>query len=1039
MTLGPTRSRSSDVTACCIWLFGVDFLQVKTRRRVASPGLIQYSEALPIQKSTTSYSQLRRLGTEASSIDENLEALREAAIYSATPFRFRPPGRTQWLDSRRQSFRPHDTQFNGGLARSRKFQRCTWVELPSTADRVSTCAVCSNQGTLLDKKSRSLEPGLFHTAVMPSGGVRLDGGPVLSEPEASFQESDNSSIITISDHLAASETEEEDGLRDRQKYRMPDVGKTRLNLLTKEPLSPGPRQVPASPSQRHQDKSLPSTPRAMQSSAQQSSPYRGMGGDAAGSNENVSDSDFASSGLSRAGSIYTLGRASLQGQLSHLTSLRLPDADSLAKKISDMEAASDSAKALSDASDQIRLWIAKALDVLNGLNAEDDVEWAAAGGREGIEDVDGAINRFQRLVDVYLISIEELQTRDDVSSLPAEELKSTVKQMEDIVSSWQKIRVTLQGVKDQVEIAMEWEELWNSVLGEIGQEMEGLNRLVFEMEERRHEGTGSLLSSKDSIDLQELETIVEERPGQGAPLSSNRFSLPPFSPSSQLSGQPHAERKEDSSLLALFAKMQPLRASLDFLPMRLAGFSNRGSVIFPSACDDLEHRREQLETQWLKLEADAESLRRELGEDRWILVFRNAGRQALKMEESITRSFTKLKESLDCSEHLSNAPSFTKKVENYEAKKTHYGPAIQRVLAIIDRGVQDRLTVNGEILRLQSDMKERWTALQAEMQDVDLTLEDLLSETRDKQLRDSVSTVMSSERSIASSLADTPGSSPASSVVGTSRKSSFQGSRTPTPLNNPQSRKRSSSRLGQSSIPRRIPLTQSGEFTSSPTSSPLATRSSSTVALRSELPVSNRPRWIASKRVENRDFRPLSAYEPSPYAKGAIMKQTNFLRSTSAQTPAKALPPTSMSATPSKRNVTAPTPSRTHASSSSALPKISLTPDTNRKSSLPVPVSTPIRAPAMRASSALANRRPPSALRTSTTTAKSGRSSSMLQQQRPPPPTDGNEADNESPLHHKARPPSALASGRRSSMLPMRNVAAAAVGGAQDEKPPWRP
>ena len=870
---------------------------------------------------------------------------------------------------------------------------------------------------------------------MPVGGVRLDGEPVLSEAEASFQDSDNSSIITISDHFVASETEEEDGLCEKQKYRMPDAGKTRLHLRTKEPLSPRPLQAPASPLRQPHTTSSSSTPRTMQSVAQLQSPYQGVGG-TNGSSENVSDSDYVS-GLSRAGSIYTLGRASLQGQLAHLTSLRLPNADSLAKKISDMEAASESATALLDASEQIRVWIAKASDVLNGLNAEDDVEWAAAGGRDGIEDVDAAIIRFQRLVDVYLLSIEELQTRDDISSLPAEDLRASVKQMEDILSSWQKIKETLRGVKYQVEIAMEWEELWNTVLGEIGQEMDGLNKLVFEMEEKRHEGTVTLLSSKDSIDLHELETIVEERPGQGRPLSNHVPTLSPFSATPPLPGQPPPEKREDSSLLALFARMQPLRASLDFLPMRLLTFNNRGLAIFPSACEDLDHRRDQLETLWLKLEADAESLRRELGEDRWILVFRNAGRQALKMEESITRSFSKLKESVDCAEQESNMLSFTKKMESYEAKKTHYGPAIHRVLAIIDRGVHDRLTVNGEILRLQSDMKQRWTALQAEMRDMDTLLEDLMSESRDKQLRDSVSTVTSSERSIVSSLADTPGSSPASSVVGRSRQSSLQGSRTPTPLNNPKARNRSSSRLGPSSIPRRIPLTQSGEFTSSPMPSPLAIRSSIQIPIRIELPASNRPRWIAQKRVENRDFRPLSAFEPSPYAKAPVAKHSNFLRSASAQTPTPSTVPRPINRATPSRNLTTPNPLRKQASSSSLLhaSRISVIPESSKKSSLPVPISTPTRTPALRAPSGLANRLPPSALRIPATASSSGRRSSMTQQ-RPAVPTDGNEADNESPLHHKSRPPSALSSGRRSSA---RNYGSAVVGGAQEDRPKWRP
>ena len=670
----------------------------------------------------------------------------------------------------------------------------------------------------------------------------------------------------------------------------------------------------------------------------------------------------------------------------------------------------EAAKALSDASEQIQIWISKASDVLNGLSAEDDVEWAAAGGREGIEDVDKAINRFQNLIEVYVLSIERLQTREDVASLPAEELQTSVKRMESIITSWQKVKDTLKGVKKQVEIAMEWEELWNSVLGEIGQEMEGLNRLVFEMEEKRHQGAESLLSSKDSIDINDLETIVEERPGHGEALSGNRLSLPPFSPTSQFQSPSANENgREDSSLLALFARMQPLRASLDFLPMRLSSFHVRGNEVFPSACQDLDLRRVQLEEQWKKLETDAESLRRELGEDRWILVFRNAGRQALKMEESISRSFNKLKEAVDSGEHQINGSSFAAKVESYDAKKIHYGPAIERVLAIIDRGVMERLTVNGEILRLQSDMKKRWTALQTEMHDMDLVLEDLLAESPDKQLRDSVSTVMSSERSVASSLVDTPGSSPASSVVGTSRKSSLQGSRTPTPLVNGKARKSGGGSRLPSSIPRKIPLTLSGEFSARDSASPVTSRTNQG----SSLPVSNRPRWNATKKVVSRDFLPLSALEPSPYAKPAVVKRTNFLRATSTPTGIR---------TPGMRAVSTPNP-QAAPQTPSTVPRVSVSVSvtnlqpTTGKSSLPVPTTPAIAkvspqaaqtAPAthtFRPKPSLTNLRTPSQ-QTST-----GRRSSLLQHPPRPKFTDGNDADTESPSHHKTRSVSAMGVG----------------------------
>ena len=910
---------------------------------------------------------------------------------------------------------------------------------------------------------------------MPSGGVLLSGGPVLSETElsSSVVESDvNSSPISLGTRLVPSDSEEdnvdheEDALQDGRKYRMPDVGKTRLHLRTKEPLSPTPRQErqereesrreslqsePLSPtprqtrdesrreslqsgltraeSRRESLQSEPVTPRESvavgSDSPDKGNSPRGNGWPN-GSSENVSDSDWIGSGLSRAGSIYSLGRASFTGQLSQLTSMKLPDAGTLAKKISSIPTSTEAAKALSDATDQIMLWIGKASEALGGLNAEDDVDWAAAGGRDGVEEVDGAIHRFEKLIQVYIVAIEKLQTRDDIELLTAEELNSSVNQLEGVIMAWQKIKHTLRGIREQVEVAMEWVELWNSVLGEIASEMESLNRLVFEMEEKRHEGAESLLTIKDSLDLHELETIIEEKPGRGKKASNRFIGLPPFSPSSPLQPSEQVQSKEDASLLALFARMQPLRASLDFLPMRLSTFHIRGNVVFPTACEDLDRRSAQLEEQWGKLEDDAEALRRELGEDRWILVFRNAGRQALKMCESVSRSFLKLKEGIDCGEHQFNTAGLSKKIENYEAKVQHYGPAIERVLAIIDKGVHDRLTVNGEILRLQSDMKLRWSSLQAEIKDMDMVLGDINTEAKERQLRDSVSTVMSSERSLGSSLLDTPGSSPARSVAA-SRKSSFQGSRTPTPLNNTKTRKitftpattsRSTARLPSASSSRRTPITHStfpdirGSPSPSPFTPPSTSVSTSAWSAHTASRSDNRPRFTAVSKAPSRDFAPLSKFEPSPYAKVPITPKPYIPRQFSSTAPSTA-PAASGRRTPfGSRIFSDPVIVRPPSAAFSRTE----TPAT-RKSSFPVAVPKPST---VRAASALGTHRPPSSLQRAPASASAAlktRRSSML----PVPPSfrDANDADSESLSPSSAaaprRSPSALASGRRSS------------------------
>lgn len=592
---------------------------------------------------------------------------------------------------------------------------------------------------------------------------------------------------------------------------------------------------------------------------------------------------------SRSNSVYSLSRISLSSQLSQLTALALPDPTLLAPSISAIPTATAAANTLNSAAEQIKKWLQKAKEVLSGLDAEDDVEWAAAGGREGLGEVDAAISRFEALIGVYVSAIEDLQEREDVSKVPSEQLKDQVDQMEIILMDWEGVRRSLKEIKYQVDLALEWEELWNVVLGDIGLEMENLSRLVFEMEEARHRAVETALDGNGVLDMQELDTIVEEAPGASDKPIAQKLKLasnyPPSSPLSPALAMP----QDDSRLLALFARMQPLRASLDFLPMTLSSFHTRAGKVLPSACQELEGRRKSLEKRWSDLEDDAQGLRQELGEDRWVLVFRNAGRQAQKLCESVERSILKLQEAIDVGTQHRNPPVLAKKVEAYEAKKSHYGPAIKKVLAIIEKGVTDRQTVNGEILRVHLDTKARWQNIETDMKNMDLALDDM-SANKNQQLRDSISSIVSIDRSATGSIIDTPGSSPASSVAvgpanGSKRDvspamnaSSRRNSNTPGSSTRPNGSKRYFSLPPGSHLPRTSNIRT---FTSDPISrsaSPSVhskTSSTATLSTRGQrsLPQSdNKPRWNSSPRVDYLDYS--SKPRPYPFATPPNLRRT---------------------------------------------------------------------------------------------------------------------------------------------------------------------
>ncbi|KAF1939594.1 KAR9-domain-containing protein [Clathrospora elynae] len=714
---------------------------------------------------------------------------------------------------------------------------------------------------------------------------------LVMEPDSA---SDHSSVVSTSDKVLPSESEAEvdvDEAMDMQKYRLPDVTKSEKALSrpitapeteaatlaynTAAPTPP-PKDTPPLPAPSPSPSPSPAPPPAEEVSVLDD-------------NNGIDvEAYFQRRHYPRAGSIYTLSKASFTNQIQQLTSMKLPPT-TIASEIIALPSSTSAGRALHKAANDIRLWIAKTKEVLNGLDADDDVEWAAAAGREGLAEVDAAIGKFEGLVTVYISAIEDLQSRADIASLPTIDQTTLVTQMEDIVSNWGQIKQTLKGIKNQVEVAMEWEELWNNVLGDIGAEIENLSRLIFEMEERRHRViSDSVAEAPEKFDIAELETIVEEKPRQQAMMNNKRFSMPPtlsiMSPTSPI---PQIEQ-ENSRLLALFAKLQPLRASLDFLPMRLNTFHMRAGTIFPSACDELTRRKEQLEGQEKKLEAEADALREELGEDKWVHSFRQAGSKAVAMYDSCMKSIQRLQQAIDDSDEEKLAT----RIATYKDKRDHYPPSMRRVLELIDIEMKHRSTVNGEILRIQQDVRAKVTDLETVAGNMDTILEDF---TLSRKLRDSVSTVLSArtEASFPQSALGTPSSSPASSVV-MSRKSSEH---VITPMG--KTSRQSSIGTSKSSVP------ASRRYSSLPQSTNIAPRKplpsarldftpsramSGTLASsgRAKTPTDRsgpKPRWCSDTHLRDtvigHNYKPLNLTTPSPYRRGSESSDSSRLGSAS--------------------------------------------------------------------------------------------------------------------------------------------------------------
>ncbi|KXN87416.1 hypothetical protein AN958_08847 [Leucoagaricus sp. SymC.cos] len=154
---------------------------------------------------------------------------------------------------------------------------------------------------------------------------------------------------------------------------------------------------------------------------------------------------------------------------------------------------------------------------------------------------------------------------------------------------------------------------------------------------------------------------------------------------------------------------------------------------------------------WEALQKETQVLREELKEDKWLTVFRTVTDQADGMMSSLEKAVNRCQDfiwqvhrrGVGAAEELNSMSQtslvssgrgdgravtfevFTSLLESYEAKKKHYMPATSKVLAIIDKGVQERVTKNGETLRRHAESAQRWRNLRERISRTDAEMENV--------------------------------------------------------------------------------------------------------------------------------------------------------------------------------------------------------------------------------------------------------------------------------------------------------------------------
>ncbi|EDR14569.1 uncharacterized protein LACBIDRAFT_305294 [Laccaria bicolor S238N-H82] len=154
----------------------------------------------------------------------------------------------------------------------------------------------------------------------------------------------------------------------------------------------------------------------------------------------------------------------------------------------------------------------------------------------------------------------------------------------------------------------------------------------------------------------------------------------------------------------------------------------------------LLRKQATLLAEWEAIQNESDVLREELKEDKWLTVFRTVTDQADGMMSSLEKAVNRCQEFIwqvhrkgvdepitPASMTKEKAPItlevFTSLLDSFEAKKKHYMPATSKVLSIIDKGVRDRVTKNGETLRRHAESAQKWKNLRERISRTDAEME----------------------------------------------------------------------------------------------------------------------------------------------------------------------------------------------------------------------------------------------------------------------------------------------------------------------------
>ncbi|GJJ73567.1 hypothetical protein EMPS_05925 [Entomortierella parvispora] len=382
------------------------------------------------------------------------------------------------------------------------------------------------------------------------------------------------------------------------------------------------------------------------------------------------------------------------------------------------------------AASDITQWLEAAEMTVFGL--EMDVEQDGNSSQRDVGNIEVIMNRFQPNIGMLLELRDKISQRLDKDEDKTIIDKALVDQSaSQIQSSWTALKSLLDKVKDLLSETRTRGDLLTQMenvvadIEEISAEIDAIQAQKSSPTGQSLDSTASrllqtptsppLVSSTSTLDTTTAAAAATNASGLGVSASSENLLTTNKDRNTDLLA--HA----DSCIEALATRMEFLRVQIDISSSNI------------SSSDPIREQYDHIQHMWSEMKARRDKVSDEIKEARWLAVFDQVAGQVESMMESTERAVIHCKGLVDQiktmvrDKVIPDAPIDRDHLytifKSFEAKHKYYAPAVNKMLNMLQSGIESRMTKNTDVIGKHAAMKQRWEQQKQELDRVEQDLE----------------------------------------------------------------------------------------------------------------------------------------------------------------------------------------------------------------------------------------------------------------------------------------------------------------------------